>query len=111
LRRSLIRRRCRFTSTRSIRRGDQGHISRKDLLDNWNDALKKLVPHVQHPDVKKPLAPYGADFTAAELPEIPSADLPPEIPAWMRSSDAFWAAMPSAPNEGHQRANIMITVP
>lgn len=91
--------------------GDQGSITRKDLLDNWNVALTKLVPHVAHPDVKKPLVPYGADFTPAELPEIPSKDLPPGIPAWMRSSDAFWAAMPASPNEGDQRANIMITVP
>ena len=91
--------------------GDQGSISRKDLLDNWNVALTKLKPHVTHPDVVKALVPYGADFTPAELPEIPSHDLPPGIPAWMRSSDAFWAAMPASPNEGDQRANISITVP
>ncbi len=83
-------------------------ITRKDLLDNWNVALKKLAPKIQSPDVNKPLALYGADFLPSELPEIPSRDLPMGIPAWMRTVD-FWASMPTPP--GTQRANISITVP
>lgn len=57
----------------------------------------------------KPLIPYGNDFTAAELPEIPSLDFPMGLQRWMRNSD-FWAAMP-ATTPGAQRANISIVVP
>lgn len=85
-----------------------GPITRKDLLDNWNVALQSVHPQIQHPDVAKPLVPYGNDFTPAELPEIPSGDLPFGLPAWMRSSD-FWASMSSTP--GTERANISIEVP
>lgn len=85
-----------------------GPISRKDLLDNWNVALQSLHPNVHHADVAKALVPYGNDFTAAELPEIPSLDFPAGLPAWMRSTD-FWASMP--PATGNERANISIVVP
>lgn len=85
-----------------------GPISRKDLLDNWNVALQALRSNIQHPDVTTPLVLYGNDFTPAELPEIPSRDLPMGVPSWMRNAD-FWAAMSNPP--GDQRANISITVP
>jgi uracil-DNA glycosylase len=85
-----------------------GQISRKDLLDNWNVALQSLHPHVQHPDVVTPLVPYGDDFTAAELPAIPSEDLSMGFPSWMRTTD-FWASMSTPP--GTERANISIKVP
>jgi hypothetical protein len=88
-----------------------GPITRKDLLDNWNVALQSLHPVAHHPDVVTPLVPYGDDFTAAELPAIPSRDLPMGFPSWMRDSD-FWASMPEAPADpGTERANITITVP
>jgi hypothetical protein len=85
-----------------------GPITRKDLLDNWNVALQALSAKIQHPDVTKPLVPYGNDFTAAELPEIPSRDLPMGLQSWMRNTD-FWATLSNPP--GDQRANISITVP
>jgi uracil-DNA glycosylase len=85
-----------------------GPITRKDLLKNWNVALQSLHPKIQHPDVKKPLVPYGADFAAAELPEIPSRDLPMGLQSWMRTTD-FWASMSDPP--GTERANISIQVP
>jgi uracil-DNA glycosylase len=90
-------------------------ITRKNLLDNWNVALQAIHPAIQHADVKKPLAPYGNDFTVAELPEIPSRDFPMGLPSWMRSTD-FWAGMPNSPPDpppvpGNERANINITVP
>lgn len=85
-----------------------GGITRKDLLDNWNVALQSLHANIQHPDVTKALVPYGNDFTAAELPEIPSRDFPMGLQSWMRSGD-FWA-QPSA-NPGTERANISIVVP
>ena len=75
-----------------------GPITRKELLENWNVALQSLHADIQHPDVTKPLVPYGDDFTPEELPEIPSRDFPAGLPAWMRSSD-FWAGM--SPTPGH----------
>lgn len=85
-----------------------GPITRKDLLDNWNVALQGLHAHIQHPDVTTPLVLYGSDFSAAELPEIPSLDLPMGLQSWMRTKD-FWATM--SPTPGTQRANISIEVP
>ncbi|MBZ5740655.1 uracil-DNA glycosylase family protein [Nocardioides mangrovi] len=85
-----------------------GPISRKDLLDNWNVALQSLHAGIQHPDLATPLALYGDDFAPEELPEIPSRDLPPGIPAWMRRTD-FWASMSDSP--GTERASISIEVP
>ena len=85
-----------------------GPITRKELLDNWNVALQSLHPAIQHPDVSKPLVPYGSDFTEAELPEIPSRDLPMGLQSWMRRTD-FWASM--SPTPGTERANISIQVP
>jgi len=85
-----------------------GPITRKDLLDNWNVALKKLQPKIQHPDEARPLVLYGSDFKADELPEIPSQDFPMGLQPWMRSTD-FWAGM--SPTPGTERANISIVVP
>ena len=85
-----------------------GQITRKDLLDNWNVALQSLHAHIQHPDVTKSLVLYGNDFTAAELPEIPSLDFPMGLQSWMRTKD-FWAKLSDTP--GTERANISIEVP
>ena len=88
-----------------------GPITRQELLDNWNIALQKLHTQIQQPDVTKALVPYGSDFLPAELPPIPSRDLPFGLPAWMRSTD-FWAGMPDPPAPpGTERANILIEVP
>jgi uracil-DNA glycosylase len=86
----------------------QGPISRADLLANWDVALTRLHATIAHPDVRRPLVPYGTDFTADELPEIPARDLPMGLPAWMRSTD-FWATLADPP--GVERANIAVTVP
>lgn len=83
-------------------------ITTKKLLDNWNQGLRLLRPHIGHPDISQPFIPYGSDFTPDELPQIPSHDLPPGIPDWMRDEVA-WAIMPSDP--GDQRANFTVTVP
>lgn len=85
-----------------------GPISRADLLDNWNVALERLHARIAHPDVRRPLVPYGDDFTPDELPGIPSRDLPAGIPAWMRGTD-FWAVLGDPP--GTERANITVQVP
>lgn len=85
-----------------------GPISRADLLDNWNVALRRLHGELRRPDVSRPLVEYGDDFTAGDLPEIPSRDLPMGLPAWMRRSD-YWATLGSPP--GPDRANISIEIP
>ena len=78
------------------------------MLANWNQGLQNLKPQITKPDVNKALVPYGSNFTAAELPGIPSFDLPPGIPAWMRA-EFGWAAMATPP--GDQRANFTVSVP
>lgn len=85
-----------------------GPITRKNLLDNWNVALKSLHANIQTPDQNVPLVLYGADFKDAELPAIPSLDFPMGLQPWMRSTD-FWASM--SPTPGEERANISIQVP
>ena len=85
-----------------------GPITRKDLLDNWNVALKGLHTAIKHPDQAVPLALYGEDFKDEELPSIPSLDFPMGLQSWMRSTD-FWASMSTTP--GTERANISIQVP
>ena len=85
-----------------------GPITRADLLENWNRALRRADAALRHRDVERPLVPYGDDFTPDELPEIPARDLPMGLPAWMRRTD-FWATLADPP--GTERANIALTVP
>ncbi len=80
----------------------------KRLCDSWNAALALLGPIV-HADVAVPLAAYGDALTPADLAPIPSADLPPGIPSWMRSLDA-WAVRTGA-DPMVKRATITVTVP
>jgi hypothetical protein len=54
-------------------------------------ALQVLKPALKHPDLQVDLAPYGTEFAADEIIEIPEADLPPGIPPWMRRVKN-WAA-------------------
>ncbi|HET7487590.1 MAG TPA: uracil-DNA glycosylase family protein [Acidimicrobiales bacterium] len=65
----------------------------KKLLDNWNAALPVLRQAVT-PDVETPLVPYADRFTPADLRVIPEADLPPGLPDWMRSLDAWASRQP-----------------
>src|SRR5689334_18033089 len=55
------------------------------MLTNWNQALQVLAPQIRHPDVERPLAPYGAAFGAADRPPLPPGDLPAGLPEWMGS--------------------------
>lgn len=80
----------------------------KAMLANWNTALQHLYP-IAHPDSTVPLVLYGEEFSSADLAEIPEADLPPGLPAWMRSPVA-WAQRTGATAAG-KRATITITVP
>jgi uracil-DNA glycosylase len=83
-------------------------ITMAKMLANWNNGIQSLRPQITKPDVTKAFVPYGTNFTAAELPGIPSFDLPAGIPTWMASTFG-WAVMAATP--GDQRANITITVP
>jgi hypothetical protein len=62
----------------------------KELLDNWNLNLAAIT-NVVTPDTPRPFVPYGSTFTPADLVAIPERDLPPGLPEWMRSLDA-WAS-------------------
>lgn len=92
----------------------------KALLANWSAALPALRSAVT-PDTEAPLIPYGDKFVADDLRPIPERDLPPGVPEWMRSVDA-WAfrraigeaegptATPAAVKEA-KRAGVGVRVP
>ena len=81
----------------------------KQLLDNWNAALPGLHGAITHPDQAPNLAPYGASFTAADLAAIPGSDLPPGLPTWMRSLEAWATRQGTTPDE--KRATIEVVIP
>lgn len=79
------------------------------MLQNWNQALEQLHPHIAHPDTHGPLVPYGADFKPDERVEIPEFDVPAGVPEWMRSP-AAWAQR-EGKTAADKRRNITITIP
>jgi hypothetical protein len=79
------------------------------LLANWNAALQRLHPQITQPDTATPLVLYGDAFAPGDLAEIPEADMPPGLPAWMRSP-AAWAQRTGA-TAAEKRATIQITIP
>jgi uracil-DNA glycosylase len=81
----------------------------KKMLKQWNTGLAALKAAVQHPDRVVPLVPYAEAFSDSDKVNIPSADLPPGIPAWMYDNDG-WAARKGA-TALEKRKNITITVP
>lgn len=60
------------------------------MLKNWNDGLRALKPVIQNPDVPGEIELYGTAFGPDDLPDIPPDDLPPGLPAWMRTEEG-WA--------------------
>jgi uracil-DNA glycosylase len=78
------------------------------LCASWNAVLTTLQPVVT-PDEERPLVLYGTAITKADLAPIPDEDLPPGLPPWMRSLDA-WAVRRGDDAQG-KRANITITIP
>ncbi|MFD9483907.1 uracil-DNA glycosylase family protein [Streptomyces sp. NPDC059991] len=78
------------------------------LLTNWNDALNALHGTVT-PDTSRPLALYGSTLTPADLATIPSVDLPPGLPAWMRSDEPWASRQGATPAE--KRATIIVQIP
>jgi hypothetical protein len=77
------------------------------MLENWNTGLEKLHP-LPHPDVKRPLKPYGSGFKTSEKIPIPEQDMPAGTPDWMRLDDG-WADRPGTGLK--KRATISVTVP
>jgi uracil-DNA glycosylase len=89
-----------------------GQISKAEatirLLNNWNGALPGLVAALPHPDQPPTGTPYGAAFTAGDLPPIPGRDLPAGLPAWMRSGT--WGRR-AGTTAALKRATIELTIP
>jgi uracil-DNA glycosylase len=79
------------------------------MLAAWNTAITALRAVIQHPDANRPFVPYGADFTAAELPPIPMFDLPAGAPSWMQGASG-WANRTGA-TAALKRRTITIQVP
>lgn len=90
-----------------------GTITKADatarMLANWNQALPVLHAAIAHPDVARPLVPYGTELAPTDVAPIPEADLPAGIPAWMRSLTAWAARTGTTPED--KRATIQVVVP
>ena len=62
-----------------------------ELLANWNAGLPALHAAIT-PDLATPgFVPYSTSFADGDLASIPERDIPPGLPDWMRSIDA-WAS-------------------
>ncbi len=80
----------------------------KTMLAQWNTAITALRPRLTA-DAPAQLAPYGADFTPAELPPIRALDLPAGIPSWTNGEDG-WAKRVGAA-AADKRRTLQIVVP
>jgi uracil-DNA glycosylase len=81
----------------------------REMLGDWNAALDELRPAIRNPDVPPPADHYGETLVPGDLRAIPDLDLPPGLPAWTRSLDA-WASRKGATTE-EKRATIVVRVP
>ena len=81
----------------------------KALLADWNQGLDALAPAIRHPDEVVPLRKYGTSWSQGDLVAIPPEDLPPGLPAWMRSL-ATWATRTGA-STAEKRATLTVKVP
>jgi hypothetical protein len=78
------------------------------LTESWNQALEQLHPVVRQ-DVSTPLTLYGGAIEKADTVVIPERDLPPGLPAWMQSLEA-WATR-TGTDAQMKRATITVVVP
>jgi hypothetical protein len=81
----------------------------KAMLANWNSALQQLHPHISHPDTPLRFKLYGDAFKQEDRAPIPEQDLPPGLPAWMRSP-ALWAQR-TGPTATEKRNTITVSIP
>ncbi|MDI2124661.1 uracil-DNA glycosylase family protein [Yinghuangia seranimata] len=89
--------------------GTDRSVAMAKMLADWNGALDDLHGAITDPDQPTPLVHYGSDLTPADLATIPEMDLPPGLPAWMRS-DEPWASRQGA-TAPEKRATIVVQVP
>jgi hypothetical protein len=89
----------------------------KQMLGDWNAALKRLESVLSSRDVERPLVLYGTDLMPDDRAPIPLGDLPAGAPPWW-SSLSQWAerrAVGSFPDSAAEteakRATIVVTVP
>ena len=80
------------------------------MVAGWNDALAELRPAVGEAEVEPASPSYGTSLDPGrDLAPIPERDLPPGVPAWMRSLDP-WAERAGEDTED-KRATIVVRVP
>ena len=79
------------------------------MLIKYNEALQALRAAPGHPDKAVAFKPYTDAFTPADLPDIPSFDLPAGTPEWMRQAGK-WADREGATPQ-MKRRKIVITAP
>jgi hypothetical protein len=79
------------------------------MLHNWNAGLQVLGPAISHPDLARPMVPYGHAFGHGDYVAIPAIDLPAGSPAWMLGAEQ-WAKRTGS-TATQKRYSITITVP
>jgi hypothetical protein len=98
------------TEPESSSKGDKAKLAAATtkLLQNWNAGLQVLAPAIAHPDVVRPLVPYGTTWADGDRLPILEMDYPAGLPSWIREQDG-WAKRVGK-DELAKRRNITITV-
>jgi uracil DNA glycosylase superfamily protein len=81
----------------------------KIMLTGWNAAIEALRPVVTADAAHAPLYLSSGHLRASDDVEIPSADMPAGLPAWMRSLEN-WASRTGS-SADTKRATIEVVVP
>lgn len=79
------------------------------LLENWNEALDAIRPHLSHSDIAVLSEHYGTAWKASDLKPIPQRDLPAGSPLWMARTDGWASRVGTTGPE--KRATIQVRVP
>jgi len=99
------------TQPESSSKGDKAKLAAatQKLLQSWNTGLQVLAPFVAHPDVPRPLVPYGSTWAEGDRLPMTEIDFPAGLPPWMHEQDGW--AMRAGKDDLAKRRNITITVP